>query len=305
MSDQVLTSISKPFAAALASLQQGFANAAKEISTLQENVVSKQSQHESMLLELAQTKKELDVKRVEAAKTHSRQQHLQKELADCTKQLDIAQKQKVVVEERANKLEEQIIDIDHWKQKAAIAEQERANIQHQLTALRTALLGLTTYPKVSTTNIAKDDNKSQEVGVKESLSEHDKVTANSTAEAPSSFISALDASCVFQPSCDTTTATTTTESWAPIAKAPEPETNPVDSRYKTRLCHFHLRGDCKRGAKCMYAHSEQELRFNPGKYHKQVSAVAAMGFGVDIAVIGALFEEYNGNTERVLAQLMT
>merc|ERR1712159_340820 len=85
---------------------------------------------------------------------------------------------------------------------------------------------------------------------------------------------------------------------------PEPVV-PVDSRYKTRLCQFHLKGECKRGVKCTFAHSEQELRFNPGKYHKQVSAVAAMGFDVDIAVIGALFQECNGNMERVLSQLMT
>ena len=59
MSDEVLTSISKPFAAALASLQQGLTNAAKEISTLHENVVSKQTQHQSMLVELAQAKTKL------------------------------------------------------------------------------------------------------------------------------------------------------------------------------------------------------------------------------------------------------
>lgn len=211
-----------------------------------------------------------------------------------------------MVEEQANKLEEQKIDVERWKRKTAVAEQERANVQNQLTTLRTALLALTTCPTVPTTcNKGKDDDKSQIAGVKKRVNEHDKATANSTAEAPSSFISAVDASCVLQPSYDATKGTTTTESVTPITKAPQPEPKPVDSRYKTRLCIFHQRGECKRGTKCVFAHSEQELRFNPGKYHKQVSAVAAMGFDVDIAVIGALFQEYNGDTERVLAKLMT
>lgn len=227
-----------------------------------------------------------------------------------------------MTEERANKLEEQVIDVENWKQKAAVAEQERDYYWKQLEALRTALSALTTQHGASSTKVtgkvdAKDANKPktavvkespQTAVVKESPTGHGTLTADSTAEAPSSFISAMDASCVLQPSYNTTpNAATQTEPSAAAPQpetSPQPETNPSDSRYKTRLCTFHQRGECNRGAKCLYAHSEQELRFNPGRYHKKVSAVAAMGFGVDMAVIGALFEEHNGSTERVLAQLM-
>lgn len=89
---------------------------------------------------------------------------------------------------------------------------------------------------------------------------------------------------------------------------PKPEAEPepvvIDSRFKTRLCVFHQKGECSKGKHCLYAHGRDELRLNPGKYHKDVSAVAAMGFDVDVGVIGALFQEHNGNTNDVLQTLL-
>ena len=59
MSDQILNSISKSFAVALASLNEGLANASKEISGLREKVASKQTQNGLLNTALIDAKSEL------------------------------------------------------------------------------------------------------------------------------------------------------------------------------------------------------------------------------------------------------
>jgi len=143
MSNEVFKSISDPFAAALASLNMGLTNAAKEISTLHESVGSKQTRHQLLLVELTNAKTELNAKRAQAAKAQQEQEQLGKMLAVYTDKLDAAEQQKAKDEERASKLEEQLNDIEHWKQKTAIAQQQKADLQNQLSTLRTALIALT------------------------------------------------------------------------------------------------------------------------------------------------------------------
>lgn len=143
----------------------------------------------------------------------------------------------------------------------------------------------------------KDNNDSEMTHVKEEVTHVKELPAQNFAAA---FVAAMDASCVLETAPDPA-SDVTTDSVAPKSEA---KPKHIDSRYKTQLCVFHQRGECKRGAKCLYAHGEHELQFNPGKHHKKVSSVAAMGFDVDIAVIGALFEECDGNTEKVLAKLL-
>lgn len=289
-----LTPISAPFAAALASLQQGLTNATKEISTLHKNVVAKKTQRQKLAVELTRAKAALDAKRLEAHKVETVQQELQKELNEFNYQLDAVKQQKATDEARATKLEEGIIDIEYLKQKTAAAEQQKADLQNQLSALQAALAGLVTP--------SNDDTATNPTPAPAATPAPLEVEETHDA---STFVCAMDGSAECHPVTNTTPVAVTGPEPTNTTAVTEPEPAvPLDSRYKTRLCQFHLKGECKRGAKCTFAHSEQELRFNPGKYHKQVSTVAAMGFNVDIAVIGALFQECNGNMERVLNHIL-
>lgn len=252
---------------------------------------------------------------------------MEKQLTDCANQLNIINQQKLIDAERVVKLEQKLSDAAQWQAKTVIAEQQAAKVQNQLSTLRTALLQLTVStagdvvsPKVIATQqmeVGKDDKDDKDTEL---------VAAADIKENAMNDATTSDTTAAVATTTDTTTAavatstdTTTTETGPTVATATNPTTattidvipTPVvvkgvdiDSRFKTRLCHFHQRGDCQRGVNCLFAHGVEELRFNPGKYHKSVSAVAAMGFDVDVAVIGALFEEYNGNTERVVAKLM-
>jgi len=344
MADLVQESVSKHFAAALVSLNEGLANASKEISAIHKNVVSKQTRHEKLTAELAHVKTELEGKRLKVVESNAREQVLQKELADCTKQLGIMKYQSGVDEKRVTKLEQQVIEVGNWKDKAAIAEQQRAKLQLQLSTLRTALLHLTMDPAVVDTKqktTAGADSATSNVSAKPSTD----VTTDSTTTTPSSeqpkpepepeqpeceeievaLLPPLEPECdeievallpPLQPESEEEVvaplpplepeeeAVALPPLQLPLQLGPVVPSTPIDSRYKTQLCLFHQRGDCKRGSKCLYAHGQHELRLNPGKYHKNVSAVAAMGFDVDVAVIGALFQEYKGDTERVLAKLL-
>ena len=267
---------------------------------------------------------------------------LQKELADCTKQLGIMKYQSGVDEKRVTKLEQQVIEVGNWKDRAAIAEQQRAKLQLQLSTLRTALLHLTMDPAVVDTKqktTAGADSATSNVSAKPSTD----VTTDSTTTTPSSEQPKpelepeqpkpepeAEPEGVQLPELEPESEEEEAVALPPLVEvgqlpplqpgeeevAPLPPlelplelepvvpSTPIDSRFKTQLCLFHQRGDCKRGSKCLYAHGQHELRLNPGKYHKNVSAVAAMGFDVDVAVIGALFQEYKGDTERVLAKLL-
>lgn len=297
MSELGIQSVSKSLASAVASLNQAFSNASKEISTLRKNVASKQNRQEQQTIDLAHAKNELARERAKVVKSCKRQIELQKELSECTKHLDVMKQQRVMEDERVTQLEQQLVGVVNWKHKTAIAEQETANLQAQLSALKAALMQLM---PCENSKIATGSNDPV-VDIKENTNEDD----------TSKFISAMDASCVRDPTTKTTINVTplpATIEAAPATPEPVPQEVPRpivrDSRYKTQLCRFHQHGDCQRGSNCLYAHGEKELRFSPGKYHKQVTAVAGMGFDVDIAVIGALFEEYKGNVERVLAKLV-
>lgn len=342
MADLVQESVSKHFAAALVSLNEGLANASKEISAIHKNVVSKQTRHEKLTAELAHVKTELEGKRLKVVESNAREQVLQKELADCTKQLGIMKYQSGVDEKRVTKLEQQVIEVGNWKDRAAIAEQQRAKLQLQLSTLRTALLHLTMDPAVVDTKqktTAGADSATSNVSAKPSTD----VTTDSTTTTPSSEQPKpelepeqpkpepeAEPEGVQLPELEPESEEEEAVALPPLVEvgqlpplqpgeeevAPLPPlelplelepvvpSTPIDSRFKTQLCLFHQRGDCKRGSKCLYAHGQHELRLNPGKYHKNVSAVAAMGFDVDVAVIGALFQEYKGDTERVLAKLL-
>lgn len=296
--------VAKSFTTAVASLNQAFSNASKEISTLRKNVASKQNRQEQQTIELVHAKTELARERAKVAKSCERQQELEKELSECTKHLDAMKQQRVMEDERVTQLEQQIVGVVNWKRKTAIAEQETANLQAQLSALKAALMHLMPCENSKIATCSNDPV----VDAKENTNEND----------TSKFISAMDASCVrdstiktatdLMPAPATIEAAPATPEPAPATPEPVPQEVPIpivrDSRYKTQLCRFHQHGDCQRGSNCLYAHGEKELRFSPGKYHKQVTAVAGMGFDVDIAVIGALFEEYKGNVERVLAKLV-
>jgi hypothetical protein len=252
--------------------------------------------------------------------SNAREQVLQKELADCTKQLGIMKYQSGVDEKRVTKLEQQVIEVGNWKDKAAIAEQQRAKIQLQLSTLQTALLHLTMDPAVVDT---KQKTGADSDALCCSAIPSTDVTADSTTTTPNPEHPKpepepeqpkpepeAEPEGVQLPELEPESEEEVVQVpplpplELPLELEPVVPSTPIDSRYKTQLCTFHQHGDCKRGSKCLYAHGQHELRLNPGKYHKDVSAVAAMGFDVDVAVIGALFQEYKGNTERVLAKLL-
>ena len=240
---------------------------------------------------------------------------LQKELADCTKQLGIMKYQRGVDEKRVTKLEQQVVEVGNWKDRAVIAEQQRAKLQLQLSTLRTALLHLTmdpavVDPKQKTTGA---DSATSNVSAKPSTD----VTTDGTTTTPSSeelkpelepeqpkpepeaepegvqlpelepeseeavaFPIEVAQLPPLQPEEEVAQLPPLQHEEEEVAPLPPLElplelepvvpSTPIDSRYKTQLCHFHLRGDCKRGSKCLFAHGQHELRLNPGKYHKKV-----------------------------------
>lgn len=310
MSELVIQSVAKSFATAVDSLNLAFSNASKEISTLRKNVAANQNRQQQQTIELANAKAELARERTKVVKVCERKQELEKELSECTKHFNVMKQQRELEEERATQLEQQIVGVANWKHKTAIAEKESAKLHAQFSALKTALTQLMPSENSKTVRKTATGSHDSAVDIKEKTNEDD----------GSKFISAMDAVRVRDPTSKTTTnsapAPTATEAVPatpePVPQVPVPEPVPQevprpivrDSRYKTQLCRFHQRGDCQHGTNCLYAHGEKELRFSPGKYHKQVTAVAGMGFDVDIAVIGALFQEYKGNVERVLAKLV-